>query len=46
VIALRWSQPAPNFSLPSAPGGRVVSLEDFGGRDLVIAFYCYDFGGI
>jgi peroxiredoxin len=46
VIALRWAQPAPSISLPSAPGGRVVSLEEFKGRDVVIAFYCYDFGGI
>jgi peroxiredoxin len=45
VIALRWGQPAPGFSLPSTLG-RPVSLEEFKGRDLVVAFYCYDFGGI
>jgi len=45
VIALRWGQPAPAFSLPSTLG-RPVSLEEFKGRDVVLAFYCYDFGGI
>jgi len=46
VIALRWGQAAPGFSLPSTLG-RPVSLEEFKGRaDVVVAFYCYDWGGI
>jgi hypothetical protein len=44
--ALRWSQPAPAFSLPSTLG-RPISLEEHRGHaDVVIAFYCYDWGGI
>lgn len=46
MIALRWGQAAPGFSLPSTLGRR-VSLDEFKGRaDVVIAFYCYDWGGI
>jgi peroxiredoxin len=34
------------FSLP-ATAGRTISLSDFKGRaDVVVAFYCYDWGGI
>ena len=46
MSALRWGQAAPGFSLPSTLG-RSVSLEEFKGRaDVVVAFYCYDWGGI
>jgi peroxiredoxin len=46
VIGLRFGQAAPEFSLPSTAGA-TVSLEDFRGRaDVVLVFYCYDFGGI
>jgi len=46
VTTLRWGQPAPAFSLPSTLG-RPISLEQFRGKsDVVIAFYCYDWGGI
>ena len=45
VTALRFGQPAPGFSLPSTLG-RPVSLEEFRGQDVVLVFYCYDFGGI
>jgi len=45
VIALRWGQPAPDFSLPSTQG-RPISLAEHRGRDVVLAFYCYDWGGI
>jgi len=46
VIALRWGQPAPEFSLPSTLG-RAVSLAEYRGKfDVVLAFYCYDFGNI
>ena len=42
---LKWSQPAPDFSLPSTLG-RPISLGEHRGRDVVLAFYCYDWGGI
>ena len=43
--ALRWGQPAPGFSLPSTLG-RPISLEAHRGKDVVLAFYCYDWGNI
>jgi peroxiredoxin len=43
--ALRWGQPAPDFSLPSTMG-RPITLEEQRGRDVVLAFYCYDWGNI
>jgi len=46
MSSLRWGQAAPGFSLPSTLG-RVVSLEEYRGQaDVVIAFYCYDWGSI
>ncbi len=43
---LRWGRPAPEFSLPSTHG-RPISLEEYKGHaDVVLAFYCYDWGGI
>ena len=43
---LRWGQPAPGFSLPSTVG-RPMSLEEYKGHaDVVIGFYCYDWGSI
>ena len=45
VTTLKYGQLAPEFTLP-ATGGRSLSLADFGGRDVVLVFYCYDFGGI
>jgi hypothetical protein len=46
VTALRWGQPAPDFELPST-SGRPISLGEFKGQvDVVLGFYCYDFGGI
>jgi len=46
VIGARFAQPAPDFSLPSTLG-RPVSLSEYRGRgDVVLAFYCYDFGNI
>jgi peroxiredoxin len=45
-MSLRWGQPAPDFTLPSTDG-RDISLAEFRGRsDVVLLFYCYDFGGI
>jgi len=45
VIGLRFGQAAPGFSLPSTTGGE-TSLADFKGKDVVLVFYCYDWGGI
>jgi len=46
VTGLRFGQEAPTFSLPSSAGGE-TALADFKGKaDVVLVFYCYDFGGI
>jgi mycoredoxin-dependent peroxiredoxin len=46
VSPLRFGHAAPDFSLPSTSGG-AVSLADFRDRaDVVVVFYCYDFGRI
>lgn len=42
---MRWGQPAPEFELPSTTG-QPISLSQFRGQDVVLGFYCYDFGGI
>ena len=45
-MTLRYGQAAPTLSLPSSLG-REVTLGEFRGRaDVVLAFYCYDWGGI
>ncbi|HYS17571.1 MAG TPA: hypothetical protein VET45_11660 [Candidatus Binatia bacterium] len=46
MTGLRFGQEAPGFSLPSSAGGE-TALADFKGKaDVVLVFYCYDFGGI
>ena len=45
MASLQYARPAPEFTLPAA-GGKTVSLSDFKGRDVVLVFYCYDFGSI
>jgi len=45
VTSLRFGQAAPGFSLPSSAGGE-TSLADLKGKDVVLVFYCYDWGGI
>ncbi len=45
MTALRYGQPAPAFSLPSTAGA-TVSLADLRGQDVVLAFYCFDWGSI
>ncbi len=45
MTSLRFGQAAPDFSLPSTAGGQ-TSLADFKGKDVVLVFYCYDWGGI
>jgi peroxiredoxin len=43
---LRYGQESPAFSLPST-NGRDISLAEFRGVvDVVLLFYCYDWGGI
>jgi thioredoxin-dependent peroxiredoxin len=45
VTGLRYGGPAPEFSLP-ATGGTTVTLSGLKGSDVVLVFYCYDFGSI
>lgn len=45
MTGLRFGQPAPGFTLP-ATGGGTVSLAELRGSEVVLAFYCYDWGGI
>jgi peroxiredoxin len=42
----RFAHPAPEFALPSTEG-RPIALAEFRGQaDVVLVFYCYDFGNI
>jgi peroxiredoxin Q/BCP len=42
---LKFGQPAPEFTLP-ATGGAQLRLSELRGRDVVLVFYCYDWGSI
>lgn len=42
---VRYGQPAPDFTLPSTDG-RDVTLSQYRGRDVVLLFYCFDWGSI
>ena len=45
-MTLRYGQPAPEFSL-LATDGKPVTLEDLRKQgDVVLVFYCYDWGSI
>ena len=43
---LRYGQEAPAFSLPSTSGRDILLAEFKGVADVVLLFYCYDWGGI
>jgi len=45
MSGLRYGAAAPDFSLPSTEGG-TVTLTGLKRRDVVLVFYCYDWGGI
>lgn len=45
-MTLRYGQPAPDFSLPSSLGREVTLAEFKGQADVVVAFFCYAWGGI
>jgi peroxiredoxin len=44
-MTVRFGAPAPDFTLPSTQG-EDVTLSSLRGRDVVLVFYCYDFGRI
>jgi peroxiredoxin len=46
MTGLRFGQAAPDFSLPSTDGGELTLSRFRGIADVVLAFYCYDWGGI
>jgi peroxiredoxin len=43
---LRFGKPAPDFTLPSTQGGDITLSQFRGQGDVVLIFYCYDWGGI
>lgn len=45
MTGMRFGQPAPDFTLPST-AGPPLSLAGLRGRDVVLAFYCFDWGSI
>ena len=46
VTPLRWGQAAPDFELSSTLG-RSISLKQFRDQaEVVLGFYCFDWGGI
>jgi peroxiredoxin len=46
MTGLKYGAPAPDFTLPTTPTGPTVSLSGLKGSDIVLVFYCYDFGSI
>jgi peroxiredoxin Q/BCP len=42
---VRYGKPAPDFTLPD-PEDRPVTLAQHRGKDVVLVFYCYDWGSI
>jgi peroxiredoxin len=45
MTGLHFGQPAPDFTLPSTSGAD-ITLSALRGQDVVLVFYCYDWGGI
>jgi peroxiredoxin len=45
MTGLHFGQPAPDFSLPSTAGAE-IALSGLRGQEVVLVFYCYDWGGI
>jgi thioredoxin-dependent peroxiredoxin len=45
MTGLRFGQPAPDFTLPSTSGGN-ITLSALRGQDVVLVFYCFDWGSI
>jgi peroxiredoxin len=46
-VPLRYGAPAPDFTLPASAGAGDIALASFRGQaDVVLAFYCYDWGRI
>ena len=42
---LRYGKTAPDFSLPSTEAAQ-TTLAEFRGKDVVLVFYCFDWGSI
>jgi peroxiredoxin len=45
MTGVRFGQPAPDFTLPSSLGGN-TTLSDLRGQDVLLVFYCFDWGNI
>ena len=45
MTRLLFGQAAPDFTLPSTVGAE-VKLSSLKGQDIVLVFYCYDWGRI
>ena len=45
MTGVRFGQPAPDFTLPSSLGGN-ITLSDLRGQDVLLLFYCFDWGNI
>jgi thioredoxin-dependent peroxiredoxin len=45
MTGLRYGQPAPDFTLPSNSGAN-ITLSALRGQNVVLVFYCFDWGSI
>ena len=45
MTGLRFGQTAPDFTLPSTSGTE-VTLSALRGQEVVLVFYCFDWGGL
>ena len=45
MTGLRFGQPAPDFTRPSTSGAG-ITLSALRGQDVVLVFYCFDWGSI